>query len=313
MTDRPRYTDAERAFAKLNLSLQVRHRRADGYHELSGIMQRVSLADTVTLTVNRETDSGHSDIAFECRNFSVTGEDNLVVKAARRWLAEQTGGLSITLTLDKHIPVEAGLAGGSTDAAATLRLLQRYAVHHGSGVRPLDDATLLAVATDLGADVPFCLVGDTAFVRGIGDRIEPLALNRPLYFILVKPEAGISTAAAFGELNRSKDPADYPEALGKAFADEIINRHPAARWHEHLFNDFWPVARKLRPELDALYTLLTDIMPTAYVALSGSGPTLFGAFTDKKRRDTAFTVLRAVLAERNDKSSAIYSCSTLID
>ena len=157
----------ERAPAKVNLILSVGARRADGYHELTSLMETVSLCDKLTVTAD---DTLLPEIKLSiCGNYSVPEDpSNLVIRAAEAYFAATGTRFGVSVSLEKNVPTEAGLGGGSADAAATLRALNRMAGN------PLSSDKLREIASTLGADVPFCLFGGTAICRGIGDVIEPI-------------------------------------------------------------------------------------------------------------------------------------------
>lgn len=211
-----------RAPAKINLTLDVLGRRPDGYHEIRSTMQTLALADA--LTVARTPDApGVSLVVTGPEAAGVPADSsNLVhraavrlqkIAAARGLLSPAASGLRITL--DKQIPSQAGLGGGSSDAAATLK-----AVSILFDLR-LSPRRLTALAAELGADVPFFLSGGTALVEGLGERVTPLPpLSPPWWMVLVKPPVGISTAAAYASL----EPKMF--ALRNAFEPFALT-HPA--------------------------------------------------------------------------------------
>ena len=203
-------TLTEGAFAKLNLTLDVLGKREDGYHNLQSVMQSVSLRDDVTVNVDtdepwavhcyREILEGEDENA-EVR-LDVTGlpqdEENLAWKAAEAFYARtglKTTGLEIFIS--KRIPTEAGLGGGSADAAAVLRALNR---HYGS---PLSLPALCELGSTVGSDVPFCVLCGTAIVEGKGELLTPLADVHDLYFVICKPDFSVSTKELYEKLDES--------------------------------------------------------------------------------------------------------------
>lgn len=264
----------ETAPAKINLALHVRRRRDDGYHELETLFAFCRDGDVVTVerapaTTLALTGPFATVLAGESR------EDNLVVRAVRAFQARFGVRDDYAITLDKHLPVASGIGGGSADAAATLRALARL---HGIAV---DHADLFAIAGELGADVPACLLGETSRGEGKGDALQRLAPlgDRPV--LLVNPGEGVSTAAVFARW----DGVDRG-ALGQG---EVLTVAMAGR------NDLEPPARAIAPAIDAVLALLAAAPGAVISRMSGSGATCFAIFQDIATRDTA-----AVLARSRD-------------
>ena len=181
----------EKAYAKVNLTLQVGSRRPDGYHAVMSVMQRISLWDTVTV----ERGTGRDTLLCSVP-VTENVDDNLCMKAARAFFAE-TGTKSdgVTITLEKHIPVQAGLGGGSSDAAAVLRALRTlYAPQ-------MIDGQLEEMAARLGSDVPFFIRGGTALATGRGEKLAALPDMPPCWLVIVKPEESHSTAAMYAAID----------------------------------------------------------------------------------------------------------------
>ena len=188
-------TTEEKAFAKLNISLDVSNPRPDGYHDMVMVMQTVSLHDNISITLN---DSGK--LHAETGVYFIPGDErNLAVKAAKLFLAEigdtTTGG---DIKIRKKIPVGAGMAGGSCDAAAVLRAMNRLFE------MPLDNDTLLKLAEKTGSDVPFCLLGGTALAEGRGEVLTSLKPIPDCEFVICKPVFSISTPELFKALDKVK-------------------------------------------------------------------------------------------------------------
>jgi len=256
----------ETAPAKINLALHVRRRRDDGYHELETLFAFCRDGDVVTVerapaTTLALTGPFAAVLAGESR------EDNLVVRAVRAFQARFGVGDDYAITLDKHLPVASGIGGGSADAAATLRALARL---HGIAV---DHADLFAIAGELGADVPACLLGETSRGEGKGDALQRLAPlgDRPV--LLVNPGEGVSTAAVFARW----DGVDRG-ALGQG---EVLTVAKAGR------NDLEPPARAIAPAIDAVLALLAAAPGAVISRMSGSGATCFAIFQDVATRDAA--------------------------
>ncbi|MFN7940565.1 MAG: 4-(cytidine 5'-diphospho)-2-C-methyl-D-erythritol kinase [Thermoanaerobaculia bacterium] len=257
------------SFAKLNLHLQVLGRRPDGYHELATVFQTIDLADRVTVEA---TAGGGIELEVVGADLPA-GPENLAWRAAALF-HERFGrpGTGTRIRLGKRIPIGGGLGGGSSNAATVLLALARRA-----RVAP-DEPDLLAAARDLGADVPFFLVGGTAVGTGRGDRIAPLAdalLPASTELVLAVPRTELATARVFAALGEPA-PRALPAALANAIADPAAGPSlpDLVGW-----NDLEEPARRLSPALDAVYNSLV-LSPARFVRLSGSGATVFAAFDD---------------------------------
>lgn len=257
----------EKAYAKVNLTLQVGSRRPDGYHAVMSVMQRISLWDTVTV----ERGTGRDTLLCSVP-VTENVDDNLCMKAARAFFAE-TGTKSdgVTITLEKHIPVQAGLGGGSSDAASTLLALRTlYAPS-------LPDVQLEHMAAALGSDVPFFIRGGTALARGRGERLTPMPRLRDGWFVIVKPPEGFSTPAMYRRLDDLPPEPPRPDAMPAALAAENIRAVAAA-----LYNSF----ERAVPQDSAVWDIESALRAHGALAalLSGSGSAVFGLFA---REDTA--------------------------
>ncbi len=253
----------EKAFAKLNLCLEVGETLENGYHAVQSVMQSVSLCDTVVLKRAEKGISlkaGHSRIPTDSRN--------LAYKAAELFFKEwgKTGGVEIEL--QKSIPVCAGLGGGSADAAAVLRGLNRL---YG---RPFSLGALAGLSAVLGADVPFCIRGGSAFAKGIGDRLEQLP-DLKLYYVLIFDRTPLSTPKMYAALDKGqKSPADA-KACRKAFLDGDVEAAAALT-----ANSFLGVAKEACPAVERNLKALRE-KGAVYVGLTGKGPTVYGVFTEE--------------------------------
>jgi 4-diphosphocytidyl-2-C-methyl-D-erythritol kinase len=271
--------------AKINLGLRIRGRRPDGYHELESVFLPLDLADEVR--VEASPGAGVS-LALEGDAAGVpSGDTNLALRAARAFA--EAGGLSegLSLRLCKRVPVAAGLGGGSSDAGAVLRAL--------SALRPgrVAPDRLRAIALGLGADVPFFLDPRPAWVRGIGERIEPLAGLPPLPLLLANPGLPLATAEvyrAFDALSPALTPEDPTprmralQALRESGGD--VRRVAREALADVVRNDLEAAATRLCPPVARLRARLGELGALA-VGLSGSGPTLYGIFPDRGAADRA--------------------------
>lgn len=260
-------TVVERARAKVNLALHVVGRRADGYHLLDTLVAFPDVADIVSVRVAERhalvlSGPGAADLAAD------PPETNLVLRAARGFgeiLGLQAG---FHVTLEKHLPVAAGLGGGSADAAATLRALGRLTGH------PMNDPSVGALAASLGADVPMCLVGLPARATGIGEVVEPLGDGLPPFgIVLANPRRPVSTPAVFRALER-RDNA--PPAAPPAGSD------PARllEWLAETRNDLEAPAITVEPAVADVLEVLRAAPATLFARMSGSGATCFALTPD---------------------------------
>ncbi len=266
----------ETAWAKVNLTLDVLGRRMDGYHDLRTVMQTVSLADTLTIRI------GTGRWSLECADPSVpAGEENLALRAARAYCdAAGLAPAGIEIELEKRIPMQAGLGGGSADAAAVLRALNR-------AYRALPDEVVLRLAEQLGADVPFCVHGGTMLCEGKGERMRPLPPLGRCWFVLCRPDFSVSTPALFSALDA------YPArtAAGTAAVEQALLRGTLPRGT--YTNRFECLIEQAHPEIGALRGQM--IAGGALLAsLTGTGSVFFGLFDDLQ---AAQTLQRALLPD----------------
>ena len=255
----------ERAYAKVNLTLEILGTRRDGYHNLSSVMQTIDLFDTVTIS---KTDSNSSEIIVTCDDAQITPEINLATKAATVLREHAGASMGAKISIEKNIPVSAGLGGGSTDAAATLRGLNKL---WKLGLS-LDE--LSEFAADIGSDVPFLVRGGTALVQGRGEDVTPIAAAKIPKFLILTPEVDLEnpaakTASVFAHVNESM------------FTRGNLTHKLAARVRsggdcppEFFFNQFGKLAESLFPgwggERDGLVALgARDVL------LCGAGPSMF--------------------------------------
>jgi 4-diphosphocytidyl-2-C-methyl-D-erythritol kinase len=261
---------SEPAPAKVNLTLHVTGRRADGYHLLDSLVMFAALGDVVTVAA-----ADHLSLTID-GPFSAgltAGDDNLVLRAARSF--DVSNGAAITLT--KNLPVASGIGGGSADAAATLRALSRL-----WGLPSPDSATILK----LGADVPVCMTSELSRMRGIGDQIDILGPAPQLDILLVNPNVTVSTAQVFGGLvskSNAQMAADMPNPRD---TEDWVN------WLLTQRNDLERPAQIAAPAIDDVLGSLRAQKGCALARMSGSGATCFAFFKDGARRDAAAATLR---------------------
>ena len=265
------------ARAKINWTLDIVGQREDGYHLMDMLMQPVTLADEVTLTV------------AETLNLTTGGspllpadEHHLALRAARA-LQEHTGcPLGAAIHVEKHIPVGAGMGGGSADAAAVLSGLNRL---WGTG---LSQEELEAIGLTLGADVPFCLRGGLTHTTGIGETMRPVPCTRLYDLVVIQPCAGLSTGEVFRAYHAQAD-TKHPDTQG---ARQALQSGDLPLLQKSLGNALQAVSQRMRPEIsqaiDALY------LSGASVALmTGSGSAVFGVYDAAEAAQRAYTELRS--------------------
>lgn len=258
----------ETARAKINLSLHVTARRADGYHLLDSLVAFAEVGDRLHFAPDPEV-----TLALEGPFAAglAAEPDNLVLRAARALGAGPDGA---RITLDKQLPVASGMGGGSADAAATLRGLARLWGRELPGDQGLA----------LGADVPVCLAGHSARMRGVGEQITRVRLPR-LPAVLVNPGIAVATGAVFAALDRFGPP--MPEALPvMETAREAVQAVAALR------NDLEAPARRIAPAVDAVLTAIRAQEGALLARMSGSGATCFGLFTSDPTAQAAAAALR---------------------
>ncbi len=260
----------ERARAKINLTLHVLGKRADGYHELDSLVVFADLCDELSFTPAPD-----DHLSMEGPFAGAVDGENLILKAKRAvsgWLGREIHG---DFRLDKHIPVAAGLGGGSSDAAATLRILLRAYGDPASAERFIEKAAAV------GADVPVCLYNRAAWMRGLGERVTPAANVTALPAILVNPRIKVSTAEVFKRLNAAPYRPDEIPASPLPGAD-FSTPEKAAASLMHGRNDLEPPAVAIEPAVERALEAIRRQEGCLLARLSGSGPTCFGLFLTRE-------------------------------
>jgi len=265
-----------KASAKINLFLSVLRKRADGYHDISSLLQKITLYDDLIFS------SRPSGIVLDCSGSNLsTSEDNLVFRATQSIFAYTNYPFGVEIKLTKRIPLAAGLGGGSSDAATTLMALNEI---FSFGLKKRE---LMMLGAKLGADVPFFIFGNTALVSGIGDKLKAVQNIPELNFVLINPQFPLSTKMVYDNLNLRLTREKINYSIPRFFALGDIIRE--------LHNDLEEVSLKLHPELNNLKQIL--LCHGALGALmSGSGPTVFGIFPDEKSAKKALNVLEKEVA-----------------
>ena len=251
--------------AKINLGLRILHRRPDGYHDIESCMLPIGWADQLTV----EIATGAAEDSYEIAGLAgeLPIERNLIYKAVQLLRAHHHDIPPLRLKLEKRIPSEAGLGGGSADAAYTLLAVNELC-HLG-----LSTAQLETLAGELGSDCPFFIQSRPVLVTGRGEKLTPLTMPSALHgkwLLVVKPPIGMSTAEAYRQVIR------HPEADGKL---ATLLERPIGEWRELIVNDFEPVVFAHYPELAALRDKLYH-HGALYAAMSGSGTALYALYAD---------------------------------
>ncbi|KYO67283.1 4-(cytidine 5'-diphospho)-2-C-methyl-D-erythritol kinase [Thermovenabulum gondwanense] len=253
--------------AKINLTLDVLYKRQDGYHEVEMIMQTISLSDRVSIRLLPE-----KEIRILCEAPGVPlNEENTAYKAAKLMMDKFNLDAGLEIDIKKYIPVAAGLAGGSADAAAVLM-----------GINEIFDlkkdlGQLMELGKIIGADVPFSIMGGTAVARGIGEKLEPLPGLKDIVVLLVKPPYFVSTKEVYSRLNVGNI-KKRPDTMGTI---DKIKRADVRGIAEGLCNVLEEVTFKMHPELERIKEAMKERGALGSL-MSGSGPTVYGIFESLK-------------------------------
>jgi len=267
-----------RAPAKINLGLHVLRKRSDGYHDIETVLYRIGWADRVTAAPADRLAMTCSDPALP------TDENNLCMRAARRLQAAFDVGRGASLHLDKRVPYGAGLGSGSSDAAATLKVLNEL-WELGASVAELRD-----IAAMIGSDVPFFVEGGAALATGRGEVLTPLRAASgtpywlPFALVVVVPDVHISTPAAYGMV--------HPDASARPDLAALVRSNDLERWRNALVNDFEAPILEAYPAVRAVKGMLREA-GAEYAALSGSGAAVYGVFEHEATARTAAESARA--------------------
>ena len=277
-----------KAYAKINLGLDVVRKRADGYHDVKMIMQTIDVFDTLDIKLGIENGEntvslgGLGKISVVCGDENVPcGETNLVCKSAKAFLEYTGKKADISVKIEKNIPVGAGLAGGSTDAAAVLRALNVLLK------TDLSDTELMKIAKNIGADVPFCVVGNTYLAEGIGEILTPVKSNIKFDILLVKPPFSVSTPSVYKSLVLDEN-TTHPDIdkIKNALEDGNVSVI-----YENLGNTLEDVTLKMYGEVGKIKENLKNLGASA-VLMSGSGPSVFAIFGDRQKLDGAYKIMK---------------------
>ncbi len=274
-------TITKKAYAKVNLALDVLRRREDGYHEVKMIMQNLDIYDELTFVVDNEktSDGSNRKITITTNKEGIpTDGRNLIYKAVELMFDEYGIDATIDIHLIKNIPVEAGMAGGSTDCAATLHAVNEL-FNLGA-----DTNKLMELGVKLGADVPYCVMARTALSEGIGEILTPVEPLKNCYVLVVKPPISVSTKMVYTNL-RANELEKHPDVDGMIEALEAEDVLGVASRMENVLET---VTVDLHPEIETIKNAMKE-KGALNAIMSGSGPTVFGLFDDKKTAQMAAT------------------------
>lgn len=265
-----------KAYAKINISLDIIGKREDGYHLLEMIMQAIDLYDEINIEKQKE------GISIKCNKpYVPTDERNLAYKAAKIFMEKYNVNCGVAINIKKNIPVCAGLAGGSTDGAAVLKLMNKLFDINAS------DEELMELGLKLGADVPYCIKGGTALCKGIGEEVTELKGFKDKIIVLVKPPFGVSTKSVYQDFDLNKA-RNHPNT--ELLINAIEN------------NDLYIVSNNMKNLLENVtlrkHKILINIKEEmkSYGAtgtmMSGSGPTVFAFFDDMLKAQRCFEKMK---------------------
>lgn len=286
------YDISLKALAKINLGLDVVRRREDGYHEVRMIMQTIHLYDR--LDIKRTKESG---IQIQTNlSFLPVNENNLIYKAAKLLMDEFSITDGVSVKLDKRIPVAAGMAGGSTDAAAMLFGMNRL---FSLG---LTKRQLMERGVQIGADVPYCIMRGTALAEGIGEELSPLAPMVKCPVLIAKPSISVSTKFVYQNL-KLDDATIHPDI------DLLIEDIKAKNLHDiaaHMGNVLETVTIPNYPVIDEIKKHMLSHGAVGAM-MSGSGPTVFGLFDDEATAKKAYKAMRSSHLARQVYLTSVYN------
>lgn len=265
-----------KAYAKVNIALDVIGKREDGYHLLRMIMQAIDLYDEILI------EKIYKGIKINCNKpYVPTDERNLAYKAAKLFMDKFNIKSGVNITINKNIPVSAGLAGGSTDCAAVLKLMNKMFKTN------LSDQELMELGIKLGADVPYCIIGGTALCEGIGEKITKLKPFKDKILVLVKPPFGVSTKSVYQDFNLSKV-VFHPNVEGLIKNIEEDNLEYVASNMKNLLEN---VTLSKYKEIISIKQSMIEYGSIGSM-MSGSGPTVFAFFDDMVKAQRCYDIMK---------------------
>ena len=267
----------KKAMAKINLALDVIRKREDGYHEVKMIMQTVDLFDTLSF---QKSEVSGIHIITNIPEIP-TDKRNLIYKAADMLMQQYSIAEGVNISLVKRIPVAAGMAGGSTDAAATLKGINELFE------LKIPEEKLRELGVKIGADVPYCIMGGTALSEGIGEILTKLPNVPAGHLVIAKPNVNVSTKMVYENLNADRL-KDHPDVDGMI---EAIMRQDISKIAERMGNVLETVTQVKYPIIKELKNIMLN-EGAASALMSGSGPTVFGLFFSKEMADNAYEIIK---------------------
>jgi 4-diphosphocytidyl-2-C-methyl-D-erythritol kinase len=271
--------------AKINLSFEIKSRRADGFHEIETLMTPVSLWDRLTI----ETTASESVIEFSCDDASLpTGADNLVVRSVKLFREATKISAGIKIGLEKKIPHSAGLGGGSSDAASTLLGLNEL---FGAGIKANE---LLQLASQLGSDVPFFMVRSAAVCRGRGEIVSPTSLAARFHLLLLKPDFSVPTSWAYGKWKESQKLSGIDYSPQEFDGVRLVNDLERPVFEKFILLGYLKTWLRRQPEVGA-------------ALMSGSGSTIFAVLRGADRLKPLCERIRAEI----DPTLSMFACETV--
>lgn len=271
----------KKAYAKINLGLDVVRRLENGYHEVRMVMQTMGIYDELTFTKlpeGIELSSNHGSLAMD--------ESNLIYKAIRLMQDKYSIKGGVKAHLVKNIPIAAGLAGGSTDAAATLKAMNELFELGAS------EKELMEIGVKIGADVPYCVMGGTALAEGIGEKLTALSPMPKCYLLVAKPPIDVSTKYVYEHLD-AEGVKVHPDIDGMVAA---VQKQNLAGVTERMANVLEEVTIKKHPVISQIKEAMLE-MGAENSLMSGSGPTVFGVFSEEQAAKTAYESLKLRFAD----------------
>lgn len=286
-----------KAYAKINLSLDVLRRRPDGYHEVRMIMQTVNLFDELTFALNDDREAPRTTL--DCLNVPSNVdlgpvEKNLIYRASEMILEEYGISKKVRISLSKNIPVAAGMAGGSTDAAAVFHGLNELLGLH------MSPEEMCRLGVKIGADVPFCIMGGTMLSEGIGEILSPLPAPAEAVLLIAKPDIDVSTKFVYENLHADKL-KEHPDVDGMV---ETLKDKDLIRMCNLLGNVLETVTEKEYPIISKVKNIMKENGAEG-VLMSGSGPTVFGIFENSQEGLTKASAAKEVIRE-NDLATQVF-------
>ncbi|MCQ2504256.1 MAG: 4-(cytidine 5'-diphospho)-2-C-methyl-D-erythritol kinase [Saccharofermentans sp.] len=297
------HTYSTKAYAKINLFLRICGKYPNGYHRLFTLMQEISLADDIYLTADPDEED---EIVVANMLPGLKQEDDLCYKAACKYLdkIDAKGYGRITINVNKNIPSQAGLGGGSSDAASVIKLLQKRFKN------PLTGEELNELGASLGADVPFFFTGKSAFCEGIGEQVTSCRSLAGMHLVMVKPDAGVSTPVCFKMCDESPavfDEDEYKREIKNTLDKEGRAEDRVRALRDILTNDMQGPACELLPAIDSIIEDMSKTNPI-YTAMSGSGSSVFAIYDSEEERDNALTALKEIY---KDSGYLLVPCETV--